>query len=79
MHRHFFAMDKTSIPHIEWCIGKCPGLCTIFFKNWHIVVAGTKPKYLKWILNHAVIYIFLKYFGLQCSFLFLFPTLLRVL
>ena len=31
--RSFFCpMDKKMIfPHIEWFIGKCPGLCTIFF------------------------------------------------
>ena len=27
-------MDKKQIfPHIEWCIGKCPGLCTVFLKK----------------------------------------------
>jgi len=26
-------IDKTIIsPHFEWCIGKCPGLCTAVFK-----------------------------------------------
>jgi len=40
---------KISFLHtcIEWCIGKCPGLRTIVFKTW----------YLKFMLNHAVIYI----------------------
>jgi len=45
-------MDKKKIyPHIEWCIGKCPGLCTIFFKTF--------TWYLKSMLYHAVIYIVL--------------------
>ena len=28
----------TDFPHIECCIGKCLGLCTIFFKTftWHL-------------------------------------------
>jgi len=34
-------------PHIEWCIGKYPGLCPIFFK--------TNAWYLKFMLYHAVI------------------------
>ena len=30
----FCPIDKIMIsPHIEWCIGKCPGLCTVFFKT----------------------------------------------
>jgi len=30
----FYLIDKKIIsPHIERCIGKCPGLCTIFFKT----------------------------------------------
>jgi len=34
----FFPMDKNIIsPLIEWYIGKCPDLCTIFFKNKHMV------------------------------------------
>ena len=39
------------LPHIEWCIGKRPGLCTIFFKTitWN----------LTFMLYHAVIQIFL--------------------
>jgi len=37
-------------PHIEWCIGKCPGLCTIFAK--------TSTWYLKLTLDRAVILIF---------------------
>jgi len=41
-------MDKKLIlPHFEWCIGKCPGLCTIFFKTF--------TRYLKFMLYHAVI------------------------
>jgi len=41
-------IDKKMIsPHIEWCMGKSPGLCTHFFKTttWH----------LKFMLYHAVI------------------------
>jgi len=34
----FCPMDKKLIsPHIEWCIGKCPGLCTIFFETSTLV------------------------------------------
>jgi len=29
---------KISTPHIEWCIGKCPGLCTM-----HRSTAGHNP------------------------------------
>ena len=30
----FCPKDKKGIsPPFEWCIGKCPGLCTIFFKS----------------------------------------------
>jgi len=30
----FCPMDKKKIsPHIEWCIGKCRGLRTLFFKT----------------------------------------------
>ena len=35
----FHPMDKKIIsPHIEWCIGKCPGFCTIFLKTstWYL-------------------------------------------
>jgi len=46
-------MDKNMISHsIEKCIGKCPGLSTIFFKT------GTGYMYLKLMLYHGVIYIF---------------------
>ena len=41
-------MDKKTIsPLIEWCIGKCPSVCTMFFK--------TNKHYLKFMLFHAVI------------------------
>jgi len=43
----FCAMDKKMVSnHIEWWIGKCPGLCTIVFK--------TSILYLKFMLYHAV-------------------------
>jgi len=30
----FRSMDKKMIsPHSEWCIGKYPGLCTVFLKT----------------------------------------------
>ena len=38
---------RISEPQIEWCIGKCPGFCTIFFK--------TSNCYLMFMLYHAVI------------------------
>ena len=41
-------------PYIEWCIGKCPGLSTLFFK--------TNTWYLKFMLYNTVIYIFGGYF-----------------
>ena len=43
-------VHDNDLPHIEWCIGKRPGLCTIFFKTitWH----------LKFMLYHAVIQFF---------------------
>jgi len=45
----FGPMDKIIIcPHIKWCIEKCPGLCTMFFK--------TSTWYLKFMLYHAVIF-----------------------
>ena len=47
----FCPIDKKAIsPHIEWCFGKCPGLCTIVFK--------TSTRYLKFMHYHAVIQIF---------------------
>jgi len=50
---HGHEMDS---PSFEWCIGKCPGLCTMFFKT---------GKYdLKLMLYHAL----LRYLG-HLSFL----------
>ena len=50
----FCPMDKKMIsPHIDWGIGKCPGLCTIIFK--------TSTWYLKFMLYYAVIKICLGY------------------
>jgi len=44
----FCRRDKNIIsPHIEWRIGKCPGLCTFFFK--------TSTWYLKFMLYYAAI------------------------
>ena len=34
---------------IEWCIGRCPGLCTILLNNF--------TWYLKFMLYHAVVLI----------------------
>jgi len=55
-------MDKKMIsPHIEWCVGKCPGLCIIFFI--------TSTWYLKFMLYYTVIYIFggiLRFFPYVC-------------
>ena len=48
-------VNPFSVPwNIEWCIEKCPGLCTFFFK--------TSTLYLKFMHYHAVIYIFGGYF-----------------
>ena len=55
-------MDKKMLsPHTEWCIGKCPGLCTLFLK--------TSTWYLKFMLYHAVFLDCLGYlrFFLNCS------------
>jgi len=44
-------MDKKMIsPYIEWCIGKCPCLCTIFFKS--------VPWYLKFMLYQQLFRLF---------------------
>ena len=44
-------MDKKMVsPYNEGCIGKFPGLCTIFFK--------TSTQYLKFMLYQIVIWIF---------------------
>jgi len=44
----FCPVDKRmTSPHVEWCIAKCPGLCTIFFK--------TSKWYLRFMFYHAVI------------------------
>ena len=43
----FCLMDKKMIsPLIEWCIGKCLNVCTIFFK--------TSKYYLKFMLFHVM-------------------------
>ena len=61
----FWPMDKKmSSPHIEWCIGKSLGLCTIFFK--------TSKWYLKFMLSHAVI----KFRGFKL-FIFSYKTTTR--
>ena len=45
----FCPLDKKmTSPRIEWCIGKCPGLCTLFFKTstWYLMVYALSRSYL---------------------------------
>jgi len=45
--------QKMIFPDMEWCIRKCPGLCTVFFKT------TCSKWYLKFMLYLAVIQMFL--------------------
>jgi len=61
----FCPMDKKrNSPYTEWCIGKCPVLCTFVFKTstWH----------LKCMLYHAVVNMFWD----TCIFSTIMPKLL---
>jgi len=47
-------------PHIKWCIGKCPGVCTIIFKTftWYLIFFALSHSYLDCLGHYRFVFHF---------------------